>query len=538
MSHPEHDRSSRFGELRSLLATQPSPHVWDALCDLLDRTPHDELLHLAIPYAEDHLNNRWPDHLRACPTRWLHPLQHQQPHPPLTLIRTLEDRHSNNALLHALAQHSPTLHLTHLLARGRINHNGAASLATWPALHTSTKYLDLARNNLNGPGTDALIAAMAEQPCSLTSLRLDQCSLPPHTLCTISTSSHITHALTSLRLDRNHFNDDAALAMLHLSPKRKNTPLTSLGLGGHNPQRPDAPSILPHTLATLADAGLFTTLDHLILNTQISSTHAAALRDTRAPHLQHLDLTGCQLTPQALQLLLDGIAHDAPQLTLSVNALTGAALYILANHPTPRTHLDLSHEALDAESLRALLHAPWSHELRSLILTHTQLDQRAARTLFEADHLQLHTLDLGHNHLHDDGLYWLSRSPACAQLHTLRLPSCRITARGQAMLCSGLWRDSLTELDLSYNPLDLTTLCDATLPSLRSLILEGANPSAADLRRIAQATWLPHLHTLILDPLPAPELLAILLQSPTLSPTLRHQLTQPPSAPKRPLLSP
>lgn len=87
--------SERFGELRSLLQRRPSRQVWEQVCDLLEREWLDdpaEAERLFIPYAEDVLA-RWPDALRALPTRWTYYLR-EATFAPLRLIRTMRVPHN------------------------------------------------------------------------------------------------------------------------------------------------------------------------------------------------------------------------------------------------------------------------------------------------------------------------------------------------------------------------------------------------------------------------------------------------------------
>jgi hypothetical protein len=59
-----------FGELRSLLQQAPSREVWEALCALVFPARWEKAADQWLPYAQDHLDRHWPDHLRQWPERW------------------------------------------------------------------------------------------------------------------------------------------------------------------------------------------------------------------------------------------------------------------------------------------------------------------------------------------------------------------------------------------------------------------------------------------------------------------------------------
>lgn len=57
-----------FGELRALLHSSPSPHVWTQLCALLSSAPHHDI-ERHLPYIHSHLQS-WPDELRQADASW------------------------------------------------------------------------------------------------------------------------------------------------------------------------------------------------------------------------------------------------------------------------------------------------------------------------------------------------------------------------------------------------------------------------------------------------------------------------------------
>lgn len=59
-----------LGELRSLLALPPSTRVWERICWLVEGPAWEEAREVWLPYAADHLDRGWPDHLRSWPRGW------------------------------------------------------------------------------------------------------------------------------------------------------------------------------------------------------------------------------------------------------------------------------------------------------------------------------------------------------------------------------------------------------------------------------------------------------------------------------------
>ena len=78
-----------FGDIRSILAQEPSPDAWQKLLALIQKAAPDEQRDVYLPYIQAHMDkNHWPEALRK-----LHPdqtyvaLQNAETKPWLQLIR-------------------------------------------------------------------------------------------------------------------------------------------------------------------------------------------------------------------------------------------------------------------------------------------------------------------------------------------------------------------------------------------------------------------------------------------------------------------
>lgn len=79
------DDTSRFGELRSVLAGKRNRAQWLKLCRLLEQwQDHVYFLDVVLPYALDQLQ-AWPDDLRVAPGRWLNAAAKGEPTPWLSV---------------------------------------------------------------------------------------------------------------------------------------------------------------------------------------------------------------------------------------------------------------------------------------------------------------------------------------------------------------------------------------------------------------------------------------------------------------------
>lgn len=486
MTHQE-----RFGELRSVLHQPPSPAVWDQLCDLLDGWHRADLVQTALPYAQDHLRS-WPDALRVCPLAWIDSLRQRKPHPALPLVRVVNDPHAFNATLSGLAEQP--LPLTALRARGYIDHQGVQALARWPSL-AGLEMLDLSRCRISS-GAVALADGLGP---ALRQLYLSHCALGDDALQAIVRSPGATK-LEVLRLDGNLATDAGVLALAELPCMET---LRVLGLGGTDIHRARQ-TFSAAVMAALVERGVFDGLERLNLSaTPLSAAHTNALASARPVNLRALDLSGCQVTTEALgNLLRAPLGAGLRELRLSVNALTSDTGRLLAGLEAPREALDLSYSALGEDGLGDLLAAPWIGQLKTLALANSARTAQVARQLYEHEGLALRELNLSFIPVGDDGAYWISRGSGLAGLTALHLSSCQIGPRGARALASGPSAQTLETLSLSSNPLGeqgLRALAQAAFPALRHLYLEQVELGPRAAEALAAAPWLPQLMTLSID---------------------------------------
>lgn len=197
------------------------------------------------------------------------------------------------------------------------------------------------------------------------------------------------------------------------------------------------------------------------------------------PHLRCLALNDNRLTDRALSLLADTpCSAHLHELDLARNDITAAGLNELVTHPWPELHqLRLSGNPLGDHGLAVLATSPLLLRIaqRYGILElqgHSQVRISAAgiEPLVHseaAEHLRV--LDLGHQHVGDDGLVSLLGSRRWPCLRCLSLPRNRITDRAIVRLRSlwPHWLAQLCTLDLSGNRLTSfgVGLLSAALPS-------------------------------------------------------------------------
>jgi hypothetical protein len=238
--------TSQFAnEVSALLAQRPSRPTWEKVCDVLDRTPADELS--AALYAVDAGLASWPDDLndghmwpmppRQASKRWAKSIAQGMPAPPawsaITFLDLLDQRFdkkgaaplfSNPAIstlthlnlaqcdlrdagLQQMLDSPHTGALTHLVIGGNWLGQGSAAKLLPHTLGRQLYMLDIGRNQLGAHDLDALLT---------TSLPLLSALYFDHSACSIEQLTPILHAdtLTALRtLTLGTFNDDIDLTL-------------------------------------------------------------------------------------------------------------------------------------------------------------------------------------------------------------------------------------------------------------------------------------------------------------------------------------
>lgn len=152
-----------FGEVRSILAHEPSPDTWLALCEALGRAPlrawfFDQIL----PYVHGALA-RWPNALRVLPEEWLVARTLRTSRAALLSLGRVLDVHDvrfTGERLAAVLEHEETANLTELdLESCRVGARGARAILEARHL-TRLERLNLDTTNLRNDAF-AMIARCA-----------------------------------------------------------------------------------------------------------------------------------------------------------------------------------------------------------------------------------------------------------------------------------------------------------------------------------------------------------------------------------------
>jgi uncharacterized protein (TIGR02996 family) len=337
---------------------------------------------------------------------------------------------------------------------------------------------------------------------------------------------------------------------------------------------------------------LFTTVEMLDLSAlsqcgPLEAEYVMALGNSPyLGNLRALILDGFSLGDGRLRPLLEG-KQLANLTTLSLQGGGGSDfeepvpigptdVALLANSPTLAnlTSLDLSGNAVDAESLSGLLSSPHMANLRELVVAGNRLTAETIGPLARVGPgPRLRSLSLAWNPIGDRGAQVLATADFCEVLQNLDLDTCKITAHGVQALAKAPWMAHLCRLDLDHNSagadgirallralnsgelgalhlrdndlgyeaLDLLVespslrgllfldlgqngfgndgvealVGAAHLGQLRKLRLDSCNIDAEGARRLRQAPWLPGLVRLVLsnNPLRAEGLGALLQDS-------------------------
>jgi hypothetical protein len=156
--------------------------------------------------------------------------------------------------------------------------------------------------------------------------------------------------------------------------------------------------------------------------------------------------------------------------------VTDAACFVTASG-APLARLDLGHNRLGDDGVRALVSAPRSAAVEHLSLASCAIGAPGVRAIVEAPSWRtLAHLDLGWNPLGADGAAELARATAPAALHTLHLEYADLDPSSLAAI---EWLDDLIAIDLSFNPLDAQVMRRLARTRLRSLVVSSATTDSA-----------------------------------------------------------
>jgi Leucine-rich repeat (LRR) protein len=260
------------------------------------------------------------------------------------------------------------------------------------------------------------------------------------------------------------------------------------------------------TMADLAGIRGMTRLRGLsIRNSNLGDDRVSELLETLSmPHLESLDLTGCNLGSRTAGALRKVAMPRLATLSLANNSYIDRAERVIETlAPFSLQTLNLSFTPLDGESMRVLMEWPGLAPLRRLDLVGVPLGARGVSRLVSSAHLgQLVHLDLSHTGLRPSGAAALAQSQALSQLRTLHVANCELGNGGLERLLSGSDLGSLEQLDLSSNGLDATGMELLAgwkgLNGLRSLRLDYNMVGLQGLRPLLESEHLGPLTSLSL----------------------------------------
>lgn len=108
--------TASFGDLRSLLQQQPTPHLFIRICKVVSELSAEHYLAEYEPYVLDYLAS-WPDETRVVPPQWTRRWDKWSGDPRLFMCRTLMNS-GGNSLEELLCDYPEWL--THLIVRQQV----------------------------------------------------------------------------------------------------------------------------------------------------------------------------------------------------------------------------------------------------------------------------------------------------------------------------------------------------------------------------------------------------------------------------------
>ncbi len=542
MTHAPETPTTGLEALRAILYAQPSPHTWDALCQVFAHWPSQHPADIATLYALEHLQH-WPDTLRLMPRSMLHSLlgalnAGTQPdtNPLWSLIRcaNMSRCRIGTPMAQALSRCPQLEPITHLdLSHNLLKPEGLAALAR-SALMAAVRNLNLHDNHLGVDGARALDGALPQlQTLNLSHTRLGDAGLKA------ILQGQPCEDLQTLNLGNNQLSTSAAV---QLARWRRLAPLRSLSLHMNTLGDEGVSTFVGRGgLEGLWDLDLshngleYTGLMALVQHPHALTLRALALRGSRlgesiiqalpgSPLLQHLEaleLNNSQLGDTGLEALC---AHadlsSLHALSLRSTGLGSRGAQALATCALPRLHtLDLSYNSaltggvsafegaarlgaletlnlkasgINNRALAALARSPATHQLQHLDLSNNRVGARGLQTLLGAAAMAtLQTLKLASNPLEDDGALVLGKGQAPA-LETLDLSRTRIKYAGLEAICNGELLRNVHTLHLGQIELDdrgAQLLSRTQLPNLTALDLSQNNIGPEGLKALLDAPW-------------------------------------------------
>ncbi len=484
------DEIDRLGRLRFLLYEPASARIWSALVRLFDDWPAAEGLDVAVAYAAERLDARWPPLLRCIANPYMAPH-----HPIWSLARHLKI-HGNDAprLLPLASEPGFVCHprmgpMTHLTLRDhQLCDDDDVEALIGSALVRGLVHLDLGDNALAGHQLHRLVCAVG----GLRSLNVSSNDLSGGDVGAMFEAPQ-SAALESLDLSFNNLQEQGGQA---LAQAEHLTNLRSLNLGFSRLGVEGVEALIGAAhlegLKTLNIAG---------------NGIGGALWETlsKAPWMK--GVTSLWLGPNPLAPLvrsLEVLARGDWRLerlgleSVRIGSQAGAVLASAPSLSAVRT-LNLDGCNLADEGLRALAEAPFIGGLERLNVSDNHMTPGGLEVLLKAlGGGELAWLGLRRNPLGDKGAAVLGRAGLTRRLRALELSRCGLSTAGVRELVGALAQVSVETLDLSYNRLDAdaAAVLGSHLERVRCLSLRHNPLGSGAVRHLIRARFAPSLEVL------------------------------------------
>lgn len=454
-----------FGDIRSRLH-HPTASNWQTITQWVRRWPdareRDEVI---LPYCIAQLR-AWPDHLRVAEDVWFE-----------RFIAGDGERGAWRAI-YSLARRITFSNDTIALKSWR----QLLDLACWGELRS----LSLRTIKFGGArGFDALFESSMLD--SLAHLCIEDIPLDNATTRALFSHLERAHRLESLELERVRLSN-AQLEALLTSPIGKQ--LRALSLRDNNldemscallSEGPTLPRLERLFLGARVDSPYFTSRHHYY-NAFGKRGFELLARNQRFPSLEGLELAYHNMTVEMLSLLTKANFPALCMLDVHNNILHRNGLIDFFHNPlaSQLTHIDLSGNALDNDTLGALTTARREEPIRALLLNGIRLDLEGMRHLARAPQMRtLKRLELAENNLTKELLICFDEEDRFPELERLSIAGNKPPDHVTAAIIRSATAQHLTELDLRTNHIGAQSrealLTPGVLPKLQRLRLSPPN---------------------------------------------------------------
>lgn len=434
--------TDHFGEIRSLVHAQPSAERWVALCQLLLSWPEEDLQQRVLPYVDNHLE-QWPSHLKITPKGWIARLNQGVNISALSIVKHIHatGHQPTGLLLAQLAELDAITDIESLTLRENLAPEDFEYFHNWPTL-PHLNQLTLQNHQMNTQTIDRLIETFGASR-RLQHLDLSHNRMAPSALNALVSNLQHWPTLHSLQLQGNQADEQTGQLLANHIP-HANFHALSIGQNmGTQGMRALLATPWLKTVQTLD-------ISHNQIDHRLQDELVVFLRTSQ---LRELNLSHNTLDPALFQAIMPHLSTIV-SLDLGDTQLgnMGAMAFETCHLPNLQ-HLSLYRSHLTEAGIRSLLEQQNIDQLCSLDLALNHLEPQSMAHWDESVLLQLKHLNVGNNHLADDGAYYLSRTHNLEQLLTLKLYNNQVTARGCRALATSPSLIHLQHLDLSSNPI-------------------------------------------------------------------------------------